>query len=310
MMNKISAPAFVDPLDRRLNAYRFDLADIRLKGKVTAGRFVAAVAAEIRVPVADLKSQPALVGETCHQLLFGEPVFVFEQGEQWAWVQSRRDFYVGYVELKALEMAGAGDNEKAPGHVAGHVVCVPSTFLYPRAELKSPPIMALSMGSVVSLQGYQSVRGTKYAVLADGSAMIASHLCARDQLGGDYVAVCELLENVPYLWGGASGFGLDCAGMVQLAMRMSGREVLRDSDMQEATLGDQIDAGPDMENLRRGDLIFWRGHVALCQGEIAGVPHIIHASGHTMNVASEPLDQAIERIAHLYERPTGFKRCS
>jgi len=91
---------------------------------------------------------------------------------------------------------------------------------------------------------------------------------------------------------------------------MSGRQVLRDSDMQGATLGEEIEAGPDTERLRRGDLIFWRGHVAVCQGDVGGVAHIIHASGFTMNVASEPLDEAIERIAYLYERPIGFRSLS
>ncbi len=305
-MNKISTLPSIDPLERRLNAYRADLADARLQGKVKAKRFVAGINAKIIVAVADLKTSPDVDSETCHQFLLGEMVVVFEQANGWAWVQSRRDFYVGYVERRVLEIAVSANDEKDPSHI----VCVPATFIYPQAELKRPPLMALSMGSLVTVLSYESVRGTKYAILEDGSALIAKHVCALDAPASDYVSVCELLENVPYLWGGASGFGIDCAGLVQLAMRMSGHQVLRDSDMQWATIGEEIEAGFDMENLRRGDLIFWRGHVAVCQGDIAGVAHIIHASGFTMNVASEPLHTAIERIAHLYERPIGFKKCS
>jgi len=305
MKRKTALPS-IDPLDKRLNAFRPDLADIRLRKKVVADRFSAGKPGQIRAPVVDLKISPDAQSETCHQLLLGETVVVFEHGNDWAWVQAKRDFYVGYIQSEALDMSGSDDGEKIPTDI----VCVPSTFLYPQAELKRPPLMALSMGSLVSVQKYQLVRNTKYAILENGSALIAGHICPCDAPEKDYVSVCERLENVPYLWGGASGFGVDCAGLVQLAQRMSGQNVLRDSDMQGASLGEEIDGGPDMKNLRRGDLVFWRGHVGVCQGDIAGVPHIIHASGHTMNVVSEPLHEAIRRIADLYQRQIGFKRCS
>ena len=302
-MTKNSLLPVIDPLDTRLNACRADLADMRLRGRVQADRFVRGRGGIISIAVANLKTAPEPAGQTSHQLLLGEPVLVFEQNEDWVWVQSRRDGYVGYLECRSVEVFVSERAQKTPTHV----VSVPSTFLYPQPELKLPPVASLSMGSQIFVQSHENVRGTKYAVLADGSALIASHLSKNGEHDVDYVTFCELLEGVPYLWGGASGFGLDCAGLVQLAMRMSGREVLRDSDMQAATLGQEIDAGSAMQNLRRGDLIFWCGHVAVCQGDITGLAHIVHASGHTMSVASEPLHEAIERIAYLYQRPLGCR---
>ncbi|TIR46703.1 MAG: NlpC/P60 family protein, partial [Mesorhizobium sp.] len=110
--------------------------------------------------------------------------------------------------------------------------------------------------------------------------------------------------GTPYLWGGASGFGIDCSGLVQLAMHMAGRQVLRDSDMQAATIGEPLGPGPEFAGLRRGDLVFWKGHVAV----MTDPETMIHANGHTMLVSREGFRQAVARIGYLYGSPTGFRR--
>ena len=134
--------------------------------------------------------------------------------------------------------------------------------------------------------------------------MIAKHLAPAGKFAADYVEVAETLLHTPYLWGGVSGFGIDCSGLVQLSMRMAGKSVLRDSDMQAATIGDRARSRRGFRGARRGDLVFWNGHV----GIMADPDTLIHASGHTMTVAREPLRQAIDRIGYLYGGPTGFRR--
>lgn len=295
----------LDPLDKRLNAWRDDLADIRLQGKVNAQRFVEGDAAVISTPIADMKFSCDPSARTEHQLLMGCPVSIFERptvdGKDWAWIQSRVDDYVGYVPVACLENPPAGNANLLR-------VMAPATFAYSKPDLKDVPNYRLSMGSIVEAVDETEMRGTRYKILTDESAVVASHLARPDDHQQDYVSVCEQLINVPYLWGADSSFGLDCSGLVQLAMAMCGRNILRDSDMQAATVGKVLDIGEDIDQLRRGDLIFWRGHVAVCQGKIDGQTCIIHANGHTMNVASEGLEDAIERIAYLYERPVGYRR--
>ncbi len=291
--------ATLDSLDRRLNAHRADLADVRLDGKVEAVRFVAGKPATICSAIADLRGSPDPASPIDHQLLLGHPIKVFEQRDGWAWAQSDIDGYVGYTQA---------ENIGPPAGEPTHTVAARSTFAYPAPEMKLPPRNHLSMGSLLQIESEAETRGTRFAVTADGVALVASHLRPIAQTEPDYVAVAESLIGQPYLWGGASALGLDCSALVQLAMAMTGRTILRDSDMQATTVGVPVEPGDDLQNLRRGDLIFWAGHVGICQGDVGAAPHMVHASGRAMAVVSEPLDQAIARIAKTHGRPTGFRR--
>lgn len=278
-------------LDPRLNAFRGDLADARLKGTVEAVRFNKGRMARVSAPVADMRKTPSPTAGIETQLLFGDEVTVFDRASGFAWVQSARDGYVGYVAARDL------------GKVSGkptHRVAATRSFVYPGSDMKRPPAASLSMGSALAVTDFEERRGTNYALLAGGGAMIASHLTLVDAHAADYVAIAEALVRTPYLWGGASAFGLDCSGLVQLSMLMAGMSALRDSDMQAAGLGSPIDG----HRLKRGDLVFWKGHVAI----VAGPNMIIHANGHTMDVAYEPLDKAVARIGYLYGQPTGYRR--
>src|SRR5690606_36231908 len=251
--------------------------------------------ARVAVPVLDLRNGPLPDAGLDSQLLVGDAVAVFEDAEGYAWLQSLRDGYVGYAASAGLAPDGSEPT---------HVVAVPRTFAYREADMKKPATGAYSIGSRLRIAGTAETRGLGYAVLDSGEALVAAHLKSAGETVADFVSVAESLENTPYLWGGASAFGIDCSGLVQLAMRMAGRTVLRDTDMQAASIGKALDIGGDLAGLRRGDLVFWKGHVAIMQdGE-----NIIHANGHTMTVAREKLHQAVERIAWLYGRPTQFRR--
>jgi len=162
----------------------------------------------------------------------------------------------------------------------------------------------LSMGSAVAIVGEIEKRGTRYAELQDGTYLVFRHLRPIADQVEDYVSIAELLLHAPYLWGGASAFGLDCSGLVQLSMLMAGKQVLRDTDMQETTIGMELGFSAMDGGLRRGDLIFWKGHV----GIMRDAKTLIHANGHTMNVATEKLEDAIERIGYLYGFPTTLRR--
>lgn len=283
-------------LDRRLYAFRPDLADSELEGQVEAGRFVEGRPAVIALPVAGLHTAPSLQAGIDTEFLLGDPVRVFEVAKGWAWLQGERDGYVGYVPGSALSYEA--------GPKVTHRVTALRTYLFPEPELKKPPLATLSMGSLVAIAGEEERRGTRYAMLADGTALPAVHVAPVWQTETDFVSVAERFLETPYLWGGASGFGVDCSGLVQLSMRMAGRDVLRDTDMQEASVGDVLETDSDYSGLQRGDLVFWKGHV----GIMVDGARLLHANGSTMSVALEPLEDAVARIEPHYGLPTSVRR--
>jgi len=113
--------------------------------------------------------------------------------------------------------------------------------------------------------------------------------------------VAERFAGAPYLWGGKTALGLDCSGLVQIALAACGIACPRDSDMQEQALGAPV---ADHSDLRRGDLIFWKGHVAIVRdGE-----NLLHANAYHMTVAIEPIADAVIRIGEADSTITSVRR--
>ncbi|WP_417768447.1 C40 family peptidase [Stappia sp.] len=272
-------------LDRRLHPVRPDLAAARYRGAVQASAFAEPVEKRIAVDSVALRPAPDAARSIDTEALSGERFDVYEtRADGWAWGQLATDGYVGYLPVDAL-----GD----PGPVPTHRVCVPRSYRYPGPELKSPSLGLLSLGARVSVVGMATTRGLDYALLADGSALVARHLLPLGGIVPDWVTVAEGLLGTPYLWGGRTTLGLDCSALVQIAAAEGGLVVPRDSDMQEREAGTELDISAGLPELRRGDLLFWKGHV----GILRDAETLLHANGFTMSVASEPLATAIARIA-------------
>ncbi|WP_417692808.1 NlpC/P60 family protein [Roseibium sp.] len=269
--------------DRRLHPVRPDLASSSYQGRVQAQRFVDGNPMRVCRDMLDLRPQPNPEAGIDTQALFGETFTVFETTvEGWAWGQLGTDGYVGWVSDEGLTSWAQPT----------HRVRALRSYRYPPADLRFPPLGLVSMGSLVTVTGTTTTRDLEYALLDDGSAMVAKHLVPLDHVEADWVSVAEEFLGTPYLWAGRSSLGLDCSALVQMAAQAGGLAVLRDSDMQATDAGDLLEDW-QLASLERGDLVFWKGHVAIVQGE----NRILHANGHTMTVASEPLDAAVVRIA-------------
>jgi cell wall-associated NlpC family hydrolase len=278
-------------LDRRLNAFRDDLADARLEGQVTTARFVEGAPRQIIRPQAPLRHDPAPGTTLVSELLAGHTVRVFEESDGYAWVQNDTDGYVGYTDADALSA-----DIVAPTHVVAHI----HTCLYPEPRIKAPHHAVLPMCTKVAVSGEKG----RYSELAGGGWAPTQHLVPVDTFEADFVTVAERFMGVPYVWGGRSSQGLDCSALVQLALARCGVDIPRDSDMQERAFPDTVAFDGDESMLRRGDLVFWKGHVGIWieRGTF------LHANASDMCVAVAPLAEVIDWIEHVEGTPVSSVR--
>lgn len=272
--------------DPRLTPARGDLAARHLQGRVAADRFVAGETFEVRDPQAPLRRAPAPDAPLETEALMGERVMVYETSDEgWAWGQLESDGYVGYLPANALGRPGAAPT---------HKVAVVRTLVFPGPSIKLPPAAALPLGARVAIAREDGA----LAVTAAGGFVPARHLARLEARADDAVAVAERFLGAPYLWGGKTGLGIDCSGLVQVALAACGIACPRDSDMQERAFPAAT------EPLRRGDLLFWRGHVAIARDAAS----IIHANAFHMAVTIEPAADAVARSRASGSEVTSVRR--
>ena len=276
--------------DPRITPARADLAAAHLIGKVEAARFVEGEKLRVRYPVTSIRNEPRPDAAFTSEVVLGEVFTVYDRDEEgWAWGQAETDGYVGWLAGDAL-----GPLDPAPTHR----VIVPRSHFYPIPGFKAPPLAPVGLGAMVHVMRVEE----RHAATPQGFIR-ATHIAPLDQPVPDFVAAAERMLGAPYVWGGKSGDGCDCSGLVQMAMAVAGRVAPRDSDMQQGGLGTELPMRPNA--LQRGDLVFWKGHVGIMQDAI----RLLHANVWHMAVASEPLDDAIERIrTQGGGEPTGFRR--
>jgi Bacterial dipeptidyl-peptidase Sh3 domain/NlpC/P60 family len=281
--------------DPRTTPARPDLAAEHLKGRVAAARFVAGTELEVRDAQAAVRREPSPDALLDTEALHGERLTVYdENGEGWCWGQLCSDGYVGWIPANAL---------RPPGPPPTHRVSALRTFVFPGRSIKAPPVDALSLGSRVVVKTPQRDDSGDLTDLASGFCIPTRHLAPIASKEPDFVAVAERFVGVPYLWGGKTSLGIDCSGLVQIALAASGVACPRDSDMQEQALGAPLPTG-DLAGLRRGDLIFWKGHVAIVRDQQS----IVHANAFHMAVAVEPVGEALRRVADAGSPVASIKR--
>ena len=278
-------------LDPRRNAFRKDLAAKSLEGAVKAERYVVGEPAFVVRASVPLRKTPDATRGFETEALFGESLTIYDEAEGWAWVQLAHDGYVGYVPADALQRGT---------HDPTHRIQTLGTFLYGAPDIKSPPLMHLAMNALVTARGGDE----KFLELDGGGFVYAGHAVPLGRHARDFVEIAEGFVGVPYLWGGRTRIGLDCSGLVQTSLQAAGFAAPRDTDMQQAELGSGVPVAGDLEGLKRGDLVFWKGHVGIMVDSVL----MVHANAHHMMVAVEPLSEAAQRIARTGSQITAIKR--
>jgi len=282
----------VTRFDPRTTPARPDLAARHLQGKIEAARFVDGERYQVVDAQAPVRRAPAPDAALETEALMGEHVMIYEMTEEGlAWGQLESDGYVGWLPANSLSL---------PGPAPTHRVSALRTLLFPGPSIKLPPLCAPPLGARLAIEREQD----RLAVTAAGGFVPANHLVPLQRFEADFVAVAERFCGAPYLWGGKTSLGLDCSALVQVALQACGVAAPRDADLQERALGIAIDPDAALRNLRRGDLLFWPGHVAIARERDT----LVHANAFHMMVAIEPAAEAIARIRAAGSELTSVKR--
>lgn len=278
-------------MDKRLTPARPDVAAKYLEGKVEAERFVTGEELEITDGVTSVRRDPFAGAMLDTQALRGERFTVYDRNsEGWAWGQLTSDGYVGWIADLALY---------PPSPAPTHKVTALRTFAFPGPSIKIPPMDTLPLGAQLSIARMTDA----FAIASNGHHIPKQHVAELSFIQPDFVAVAERFVGTPYLWGGKSSLGIDCSGLVQIALTAAGTGCPRDSDMQENGLGRALSEA-ETRALKRGDLIFWKGHVAI----VRDAHTIVHANAHHMMTAIEDTKGAIARIAATGSEVTSIRR--
>jgi hypothetical protein len=277
--------------DPRLTPARPDLAAKYLEGKIAAARFVSGEEFEVVEALAPLREAPSSEATLLTQALKGERVTIYDRNrEGFAWGQLNSDGYVGWLPDRALAKPAA-----APTHKITSL----RTFAFPGPSIKLPPVDTLVMGDLITVVREDGA----FAVTREGWYLPRQHAGSIDRYESDFVAVAERFAGTPYLWGGKSSFGIDCSGLVQVSLNAAGTGCPRDSDMQQDGLG-RVLSPAESRKLQRGDLIFWKGHVAIARDGHT----VVHANAHHMLTVIENTNDAIVRIKAAGSEIAAIKR--
>jgi cell wall-associated NlpC family hydrolase len=242
-------------------------------------------------PSAALHLEPNTSSRRETDILFGETVTVLTEKNDWCEVVLETDGYQGWVEAVALGDAPTPD----------HRVLVSRCLMTTSPDIKSADAGWLPMAAQVkaspSAPGFMTIHHAEGEI---GHAP-AHHLLPLNETVPDWVEIAESMIGIPYRWGGRDSIGIDCSALVQLSLSMAGIKAMRNSGDQEKTLGQNIDPAA---GLRRGDLVFWKGHV----GIMSDAETLLHANMHHAMTAKEPLNNTINRFEGLGLSVTRFAR--
>jgi cell wall-associated NlpC family hydrolase len=277
--------------DPRLTPAREDLAAKHLEGKILAQRYVAGETFEVADAIAPVREKPSSDATLLTEALKGERVTIYDRiSEGWAWGQLARDSYVGWLPDRALAKPAAEPT---------HRIAALRTFAFPGPSIKLPPAETIVLGARITVVREDQT----FAVTREGLFVPKRHVAGVSHLETDFVAVAERFVGTPYLWGGKSSFGVDCSGLVQVSLHAAGHACPRDSDMQQNAVGRLLDPAA-WETPRRGDLLFWKGHVAIARD----ADTIVHANAFHMATVIEDRAEAIARIRDAGSALVAIKR--
>ncbi len=234
------------------------------------------------VATASLRGEPEqsdIISNNDSQLLFGETFEVERQDGEWLYGISSVDDYTGYVHKNDLRLKKS-ETTHAFTQVSGHLYSTPS--------FKSAPAFSLPFMARLSIDESDAQNGFVHA--PDYGWVFEKHITPLSslKLQKDFTQAAMMFLGAPYLYGGRSANGIDCSGLVQIALSRASIPCPRDT-AQQIMLGSSI----NQDDIKHGDLVFFKGHV----GIMLDKENILNATSRTMDTRVESLSE-LEKIYH------------
>ncbi len=220
------------------------------------------------------------------QLLYGDTFKKLQQKGSWIKIKNDSDSYVGYIK----------HNKFPQNHLNTHKIFVLSANLYSKPNITYKIKKKLSFGSKIKV-----TKKEKNFFKFESLWIKKKDLKEINFKTKDYFKYIKKFINVRYKWGGKHFTGVDCSGLIQLFLNFNNKFCSRDTKDQIKYFKKKI----KLHNIKKNDLIFWKGHVALALSK----KNLIHAYGPYKKVVIMPIKKTIDRIyktANL--KVTGIRR--
>lgn len=257
----------------------------------------------ISQPIVSLRNSKNNHSELETEVIFGENYKVILTSGDWVFCKLLKDGYEGWLKKSSL---GLCIN-------TSHKVNVRNTLIFDKPDVKSNVFFSLTYGSEVCVNSISNNWAEIYFYKKNKiikKYISQEHIVDINKKELNWVKIAEQFINTPYKWGGKSFLGIDCSGLVQLAILSKYNNASRNCSQQELELGETIYTRENsitfnsLDNLKRGDLIFWNRHV----GIMINKKQLIHANAYHMCVKKEKLISTIQRLKKCGNEITKINR--
>ena len=224
--------------------------------------------------LANIYSKPSSKSEVTSQILYGEKFLILKKIKNWIKIKTLYDNYNGFIK------SGKFQEKFSPKYKIFKI----KSLVYKKSKnkfLKTSNYLFFS--SSISIlnesKNYFEFEKNQWIKKKD-----TKQINFKDE---NFIKIFKQFLNTKYLWGGKSRDGIDCSALLQIYFKFNNKFFPRDTK-------DQIRycRKNNRDELRKGDIIFWKGHVGICINN----KNFIHAYGPRKKVLIMPTQKTIKLI--------------